>query len=157
MMPKRGCDVSICEISKFYRLNNSGLCQVISMTVPRKVFILFYMIYFFIFKIIFLFQSELFQEDLYPDTIGDVPAIEAEDWFNGQDAEPVLISLKDYHQPTRLPTASEMKVAKKPNILDKPSANKNAKTSSNNTAHPTPVAKPSFIQPQQSIPVSKIK
>lgn len=37
MMPKRGCDVSICEISKFYRLNNSGLCQVISMTVPRKV------------------------------------------------------------------------------------------------------------------------
>lgn len=37
MMPKRGCDVSICEISKFYRLNNSGLCQAISMTVPRKV------------------------------------------------------------------------------------------------------------------------
>lgn len=37
MMPKRGSDVSICEISKFYRLNNSGLCQVISMTVPRKV------------------------------------------------------------------------------------------------------------------------
>lgn len=37
MMPKRGCDVSICEIAKFYRLNNSGLCQVISMTVPRKV------------------------------------------------------------------------------------------------------------------------
>lgn len=37
MMPKRGIDVSICEISKFYRLNNSGLCQVISMTVPRKV------------------------------------------------------------------------------------------------------------------------
>lgn len=99
------------------------------------------------------FQSELFQEDLYPDTIGDIPAIEAEDWFNGQDAEPILISLKDYHQPTRLPTASEMKVAKKPNILDKPSANKNAKTSPNNTLT-TPVAKPQFIQPQQSIPVS---
>lgn len=36
-MPKRGCDVSSCEIARFYRLNNSGLCQVISMTVPRKV------------------------------------------------------------------------------------------------------------------------
>jgi len=42
MMPKRGSDVSICEISKFYRLNNSGLCQVISMTVPRKVKLLIY-------------------------------------------------------------------------------------------------------------------
>lgn len=94
---------------------------------------------------------------MYPDTIGDIPAIEAEDWFNGQDAEPVLISLKDYHQPTRLPTASEMKVAKKPNILDKPSANKSAKTNTNsNNTHTTPVAKPQFIQPQQSIPVSKI-
>lgn len=28
MMPKRGCDVATCEIAKFYRLNNSGLCQV---------------------------------------------------------------------------------------------------------------------------------
>lgn len=92
---------------------------------------------------------------MYPDTIGDIPAIEAEDWFNGQDVEPVLISLKDYHQPTRLPTASEMKVAKKPNILDKPSANKTAKTSPNNTLT-TPVPKPQFIQPQQSIPVSII-
>jgi len=61
--------------------------------------------------------------------------------------------LKDYHQPTRLPTASEMKVAKKPNILDKPSANKTVKSSSNNTTAP-PVAKPQFNQPQQSIPVS---
>lgn len=37
MMPKRGCDVNSCEITRFYRLNNSGFCQVISMTVPRKV------------------------------------------------------------------------------------------------------------------------
>jgi len=55
-----------------------------------------------------------------------------------------------------LPTASEMKVAKKPNILDKPSANKTVKSSPNNaTAAVPPVAKPSFIQPQQTIPVSK--
>lgn len=37
MMPKRGCDVNSCEMSRFFRLNNSGFCQVISMTVPRKV------------------------------------------------------------------------------------------------------------------------
>lgn len=28
MMPKRGCDVTTCEIARFFRLNNSGLCQV---------------------------------------------------------------------------------------------------------------------------------
>lgn len=49
MMPKRGCDVNTCEIARFFRLNNNGLCQTISMTVPRR--------------------SELFQEDLYPDTL----------------------------------------------------------------------------------------
>jgi coronin-1B/1C/6 len=40
MMPKRGCDVNACEITRFYRLNSSGLCQVVAMTVPRKVNIL---------------------------------------------------------------------------------------------------------------------
>lgn len=40
MMPKRGCDVNSCEITRFYRLNNSGFCQVVSMTVPRKVRVL---------------------------------------------------------------------------------------------------------------------
>lgn len=74
MMPKRGCDVNTCEIAKFYRLNNNGLCQVISMTVPRR--------------------SELFQEDLYPDTLSDESSITAEEWIEGQDAEPILVSLK---------------------------------------------------------------
>lgn len=74
LMPKRGCDVSTCEIARFYRLNNSGLCQTITMTVPRK--------------------SELFQEDLYPDTLSDEAAISAEEWIGGTNAEPNLISLK---------------------------------------------------------------
>lgn len=74
MMPKRGCDVNTCEIAKFYRLNNNGLCQVISMTVPRR--------------------SELFQEDLYPDTLSDEAAITAEEWIEGSDGEPILVSLK---------------------------------------------------------------
>lgn len=74
MMPKRGCDVNTCEIAKFYRLNNNGLCQVISMTVPRR--------------------SELFQEDLYPDTLSDEHAITAEEWIEGKEDEPILVSLK---------------------------------------------------------------
>ena len=35
-MPKRGCDVTTCEIGRFYRLNNNGFCQVIPFKVPRK-------------------------------------------------------------------------------------------------------------------------
>jgi len=97
MMPKRGCDVNSCEITRFYRLNNSGFCQVITMTVPRK--------------------SELFQEDLYPDTAGDQPAISAEDWFAGKDAEPILISLRDGYAPSTL--KSDLKVSRRSNVLDK--------------------------------------
>ena len=35
-MPKRGCDVTTCEVGRFYRLNNNGFCQVIPFKVPRK-------------------------------------------------------------------------------------------------------------------------
>ena len=47
-MPKRGCDVTTCEIGRFYRLNNNGFCQVIPFKVPRK--------------------SELFQVKIIPTT-----------------------------------------------------------------------------------------
>ncbi|KPP62234.1 coronin, actin binding protein, 2B-like [Scleropages formosus] len=73
-MPKRGLEVNKCEIARFYKLHERK-CEPIVMTVPRK--------------------SDLFQEDLYPDTIGPEPSAEAADWFAGKDAKPILISLKD--------------------------------------------------------------
>ncbi|EAT47509.1 AAEL001360-PB [Aedes aegypti] len=97
MMPKRGCDVSTCELARFYRLNNSGLCQVISMIVPRK--------------------SELFQEDLYPDTLADEASISAEDWISGSDADPQLVSLKGGYVSQSQSTT--LTVTKKSNVLDK--------------------------------------
>ncbi|PAA67299.1 hypothetical protein BOX15_Mlig026481g1, partial [Macrostomum lignano] len=69
-MPKRGLDVSSCEISRLYKLHQKGLCEPISFTVPRK--------------------SELFQDDLYPDTCAESYALTAEEWLQGKDAEPVL-------------------------------------------------------------------
>lgn len=39
-------------------------------------------------------RSELFQEDLYPDTLSDESSITAEEWIEGQDGEPILVSLK---------------------------------------------------------------
>ncbi|XP_076046962.1 protein coronin isoform X2 [Oratosquilla oratoria] len=96
MMCKRGCDVNACEITRFYRLNNNGFCQIVTMTVPRK--------------------SELFQEDLYPDTPGDIPALSAEEWWSGKDSDPIVMSLKGGYTPV---AKSELKVTKKSNILDK--------------------------------------
>nr|XP_045014719.1 coronin-6 isoform X1 [Jaculus jaculus] len=92
-MPKRGLDVSKCEIARFYKLHERK-CEPIVMTVPRK--------------------SDLFQDDLYPDTPGPEPALEADEWIAGQDAEPVLISLKDGYVP---PKHRELRVTKR-NILD---------------------------------------
>ena len=58
------------------RLNNNGFCQVIPFKVPRK--------------------SELFQEDLYPETQADIPALTADEWWaNKKNADPVMMSMAD--------------------------------------------------------------
>ena len=98
MMPKRGCDVSTCEISRFYRLNNNGFCQVIPFTVPRKseLFQVNNLLDPTLMEqspLTFKFQFAILQEDLYPDTQGDVPALTADDWWSGTNAEPILVSL----------------------------------------------------------------
>ena len=40
-------------------------------------------------------QSELFQDDLYPDTAGDIPAMSADEWAKGSNAEPVLVRARN--------------------------------------------------------------
>jgi coronin-1B/1C/6 len=73
-----------------------------------------------------LFQSDLFQDDLYPDTAGPEAALEAEEWFEGKNADPILISLKHGYIPGK---NRDLKVVKK-NILDsKPAANKKSELS----------------------------
>ncbi|XP_049298037.1 coronin-1C-like isoform X10 [Anopheles funestus] len=74
-MPKRGLNVHQCEVFRFYKLHAAGnICEPISMIVPRK--------------------STLFQSDLYPDTLANVPAIGAKEWFQGRNVSPVLMSMK---------------------------------------------------------------
>lgn len=71
-MPKRGCDVSSCEIMRFYKAMNS-IVEPISFQVPRK--------------------SDMFQDDLFPDTNSGEPSLTADEWSSGQNAEPKLMSL----------------------------------------------------------------
>uniref|UniRef100_A0A3B1K304 Coronin n=1 Tax=Astyanax mexicanus TaxID=7994 RepID=A0A3B1K304_ASTMX len=92
-MPKRGVDVSKCEIARLYKLHERK-CEPIIMTVPRK--------------------SDLFQDDLYPDTAGPDPSLEPEEWMDGRDDDPILISMRDGYVP---PKSRELKVSKK-NVLD---------------------------------------
>lgn len=62
-------------------------------------------------------KAELFQQDLYPDTLGDTAALSADEWFGGQDAEPILISLKDGYKPPESKAA--LSVTRRSNVLDK--------------------------------------
>ncbi|KAF9398720.1 Coronin-2B, partial [Podila epigama] len=72
-MPKRALNVNECEIARAYKVSN-GTVEPISFTVPRK--------------------SDSFQNDLFPDCVGDEPALTADAWFAGESANPKLISLE---------------------------------------------------------------
>ncbi|KOB67373.1 Coronin [Operophtera brumata] len=73
--PYRGVNTAACEVFRFYKLHTArGLCEPISMIVPRK--------------------SDCFQDDLYPDTAAPLPALSSKDWMSGMNAPPILISLK---------------------------------------------------------------
>ncbi|XP_038559648.1 uncharacterized protein LOC119891820 isoform X1 [Micropterus salmoides] len=116
-MPKRGLDVNKCEIARFFKLHERK-CEPIVMTVPRK--------------------SDLFQDDLYPDTSGPDPTLEAEEWFEGKNGDPILISLKNGYVPGK---NREFKVVKK-NIFDNKGPKKSEHSShANKSASPTPSIK----------------
>uniref|UniRef100_A0A8C5RC25 Coronin n=1 Tax=Laticauda laticaudata TaxID=8630 RepID=A0A8C5RC25_LATLA len=125
-MPKRGLDVNKCEIARFFKLHERK-CEPIIMTVPRK--------------------SDLFQDDLYPDTAGPEAALEAEEWFEGKNADPLLISLKHGYIPGK---NRDLKVVRK-NILDnKPAANKKSDLIS------TPKKAPDTSNPQNEAKLEEI-
>ncbi|XP_028661704.1 coronin-2A isoform X2 [Erpetoichthys calabaricus] len=75
IMPKRGLEVSSCEVFRFYKLVTiKSLIEPVSMIVPRR--------------------SESYQEDIYPMTAGCEPALSADEWIQGANKDPVLMSLK---------------------------------------------------------------
>jgi len=68
-MPKRGCDVSLNEIAKMYKVDGQGkLIEGISFQVPRK--------------------GDSFQDDIFPDCVSEEPALSADSWKSGQNSEP---------------------------------------------------------------------
>lgn len=92
VMPKRGLDVSSCEVFRFYKLVTiKSLIEPLSMIVPRRVSAAeepprshsssFPSVY----SACVYVQSESYQEDIYPMTAGNTPALTAEEWLSGID------------------------------------------------------------------------
>ncbi|XP_041456772.1 coronin-6-like isoform X2 [Lytechinus variegatus] len=80
-MPKRGLNVNACEIARMYKVSMSssgslGTIEPISMIIPRK--------------------SELYQEDIYPDTLANEYAVQAGEWINGEDGTPKYMSMHQF-------------------------------------------------------------
>ncbi|XP_062512279.1 coronin-1A-like isoform X2 [Corticium candelabrum] len=63
ILPMRALNTKECEVMRMYKLHSKNLCEIVSFYIPRK--------------------SDLFQDDLYPDTYAGEPTISAEDWLAG--------------------------------------------------------------------------
>jgi len=72
-LPKRAVDVTKCEIAIALRLMRDSVNPVHFM-VPRK--------------------SDLFQEDIFPDSFAGVPSLDSDAWLKGENKAPVLASMK---------------------------------------------------------------
>lgn len=73
LVPKRGLDVMKHETACVLKLTNNQGVQPLRFFVPRK--------------------SDAFQDDIFPDTTGPVPAHTGEEWFAGSSKPPLLTSL----------------------------------------------------------------
>jgi len=71
-IPKRACNISENEIVRMLKVGVKTL-EPISFQVPRK--------------------SEIFQDDIFPDTFAGEPALTASEWCSGMNAEPKKMSL----------------------------------------------------------------
>jgi len=67
-------DVWKCEVSRFLKLTAKSVIPI-SFIVPRKS------------------GEEVFQADIYPDAFAGKAALSAEEWANGQNKAPILMSL----------------------------------------------------------------
>lgn len=73
VLPKLACNVGECEIQVLLKAGPSSI-EPISFKVPRK--------------------SDLFQDDLFPETASEEASMTAAEWIAGKNANPKLISLE---------------------------------------------------------------
>ncbi|KAJ3144168.1 Coronin-2B, partial [Irineochytrium annulatum] len=74
-MPKRALSIAECEVARVYKVHPT-MVEPISFKVPRK--------------------SDLFQADIFPDTLSGEPSLKCEEFFKGKTAAPKLVSLEGF-------------------------------------------------------------
>ncbi|KAF2456292.1 hypothetical protein BDY21DRAFT_372430 [Lineolata rhizophorae] len=88
-LPKRGVNVHENEVMRAFKTVNDTYVEPISFIVPRR--------------------AEVFQNDIYPPTLGLKPSMSAANWFAGNEGLPPKISLESVYEgeePTVLPPES---------------------------------------------------
>ncbi|XP_072020536.1 coronin-2B-like isoform X2 [Amphiura filiformis] len=123
VMPKRGIDITQNEMMRFYKLHTTkGYCEPLSMIVPRK--------------------SDKFQEDLYPATPSNEPAMTAEEWIGGMDKPPVMTVIGSNRGPvskhTRAPLKSVVVQPKKQDSVDSATSSPKSEPKYTPTSSPKP-------------------
>jgi len=78
-MPKRGCDVSVYEVAKLFKVTPDTVYPL-SFRVPRK--------------------QQSFDEEIFPPCSSDEPALTAEQWLGGENSMPRTISLEGGYVPS---------------------------------------------------------
>lgn len=119
-IPKRNVNVNTHEIARIYKVTPKGMCEPIAMIVPRK--------------------SDLFQDDIYPDTAGDNPALSAVEWLSGKNANPLTVSLKEGYKSMR--ATSEVKTGGMPKSSGGLKGLSKKSSSSSSTPAAAPESKP---------------
>ena len=78
-MPKHSMDTSVCEIMKAAKLTNNSV-DLISFRVPRR--------------------SEAFQDDIYPDCVGNIASMSGDEWLAGANTPPHRVPIQQVRSPT---------------------------------------------------------
>jgi len=78
-MPKRGCDVSVYEVAKLFKVTPDTVFPL-SFRVPRK--------------------NSSFDEEIFPPCSSDEPALHAEQWLGGENSMPRTVSLEGGYVPS---------------------------------------------------------
>ncbi|XP_071480656.1 coronin-6-like [Diadema antillarum] len=79
-MPKRGCNVNLCEVARLYKaIDVKGFkgIEPVSFIVPRK--------------------SDLYHKDIYPDTASNEPAASIQEWQGGKACSPKTMNMEQFY------------------------------------------------------------
>lgn len=124
-MPKRGVNMHENEVVRAYKTVNDTYIEPVSFIVPRR--------------------SEMFQDDIYPPTIGLKPAMSPSEWFSGKEAIPPKISLASLYDGAGLKEVTGVQDA--PTSTIKPAEPESAKKA----PEPAPAATPTYRAPPPSM------